>query len=112
MINSTRGFLETPRKILEGVVNFKSERGVDSEALIESFGLIGMLLCSSLAALRLPSDNGSLNLLYTPTWHRILWFGKNSGFPNPAGSHPMAPLFLLLLAKNPVFQVICALTDF
>src|ERR1700733_14677678 len=48
--------------------------------------------------------------IHTPTWHRVLLFGKYSTFLNPAGSHPVINLsrcttlyyiFMFLLTKHP-----------
>ena len=88
----------------EGVVNFQSKR--DVEALIESFRLIGMLLCSSLVAL--PSDYVLYLSIYRSTllpgtrfmvWKKF-WVSKS------CGKSSNGPFILLLLAKKPVFQVI------
>ena len=74
----------------EGAVNFKSEGVFKSSKT----------MTSACCSVRLwPHFHWHLISIYTPTWHRILLFGKNSGFPNPAGSHPLVSWWYTVLIR-------------
>ena len=80
------------------------------------------IMTSACSAHLWPHSHLNMDLsIYTPTWHRVLLFGKYSGFPNPTGSHPvhavvlfqitnkadsMIPLSILALTKARTDQIV------
>lgn len=73
---------------------FKSERG-PAPPLNSPLSVINFLSKSffdlhlTMSTSPKSSRNYNIRPVYTPTWHRILLFGKYSGFRNPTGSHPV-----------------------